>query len=151
VKNNNGSFDLFGPQSTTMVGRTTFRMTAVQGGFRFPRALANCGRSSYRRRCVALRLRRHQRLPPGQRGRPALWRLNYAAAWRTLPRGRRSASRLVRIWAGRYTGLAVNITVVAGASDTLFLNKYPVIICLQLNAIDVRSSPRPPQTAAAHF
>ena len=54
---------------------------------------------------------------------------------RTLPHGLRSTSRrLVGIQAGRYTGLAMNITVVAGASDTLFLSKYPAIICLQLKS-----------------
>ena len=45
-----------------------------------------------------------------------------------------TSPRLVRIWDGGYTGLAMNITVVARATDRLFLSKYPVIIGLQLKS-----------------
>ena len=37
-------------------------------------------------------------------------------------------------WERFNTGLAMNITVVARASDTLFPSKHPVIICLQLKS-----------------
>jgi hypothetical protein len=37
-------------------------------------------------------------------------------------------------WERFNTGLAMNITVVARASDTLFPSKHPVIICLRLKS-----------------
>jgi hypothetical protein len=54
-------------------------------------------------------------------------------------------------WERFNTGMAMNITVVARASDTLFPSKHPVVICLQLKSDRWRRSPRPPQTAAAHL
>ena len=123
----------------------------MQGGFRFPRALANRSRRSDRRRCPRLPAAPSTASSAGPEtpAHPAGLELSRcavnAAAWATLWFTSGQNSGWSPDWAGR------EFHRVARASDTLFLSRYPVIICLQLNPIEACRSLHPPKTAAAYF